>query len=133
MNRPDRKEDVLARLVASRDAIGENLAGLGAAVNLTRRLRHAVRRNPIPWLAGSVGAGVLLSSLLRVGGGRPSKSGGGALANPSRPVILGALAFLGNQMMAFSLPALKQFVEVELSRWLQSRAPKTPADEAHGG
>ena len=130
MSHRDEKGAVLARLDDSREALGEHLAQLGAAVNLTRRLRHAVRRNPVPWLAGSVGAGVLLSSLLRVGTGRPARRGGESVANPARPVILGALAFLGNQLMAFSLPALKQYVEVELTRWLGSRAPQPVAEEA---
>lgn len=120
------KQELLARLNDTREALSDHLGELGDRANLPRRFRHSFVAHPYTWLAGSLAAGVVVSSVFKVGDkrrtkgrkGRRRKSGEEEGIEPARPLMMGALAFAGNRLMAMSMPAIRQFVETELTRWL---------------
>jgi hypothetical protein len=106
----------IALLIAStRNALVEDLEGIGEALDVTSRLRSSFRLHPLAWVAGAVGVGVLAATLFRRGQG-------GGFAQ-WRPMLLGTLGFLGNRALTASLPAIGTVLETELNRWLARRRP----------
>lgn len=121
------KQEILARLTDTREALSGHLGELGDRANLPRRFRHSFVAHPYTWLAGSLAAGVVVSSVFKVGHKRKSKGRKGRRRareeddegiEPARPLMMGALAFAGNRLMAMSMPTIRHFLETELTRWL---------------
>ncbi len=124
------KQAIVARLASTRGQLSDHLAELGDKANLPRRFRHSFAEHPFTWLAGSLAAGVAVSSILKVGekrrGTRHRSKRRSAEEiddgiEPTRPLLMGALAFAGNRLMAMSMPAIRHFVETEMTRWLGDR------------
>lgn len=123
------KQELVARLAETRSALSENLSDLGDKANLSLRFRHSFKEHPYTWLAGSVAAGVVVASVFRVGEKRKNHSRKSKRRSehdddgiePSRPLLMGALAFAGNRLMAMSMPAIRDYLQGEISGWLGSR------------
>ncbi len=122
---PD-KTALLARIAGTRATLGEDLGSLGAALDVPGRLRSSIRLHPVVWIAGAVALGFAASALFR-------GEGKGNGITRWRPMILGALGFLGNRLVTVSLPALQTMLEGEVSRWIERRRAvptEKPASEA---
>ena len=63
-------EALIARLAASRRAVGQDLAVLRHRLDVPARVKESVMSKPLAWFGGSLGAGLLASFLLK---GRKSK------------------------------------------------------------
>jgi hypothetical protein len=116
MNLPSDKSELLARISSTRTALVGDLSGLGHALDVPSRLRSSFRLHPLAWVGGAVVVGVAVAALFRKGG-----KGGGL--SQWRPMVLGALGFLGNRALTLSMPALGEVMETELNRWLERRRP----------
>lgn len=118
MNPSSEKMALLARVSSTRAELSLDLEGLGHALDVPGRIRSSFRLHPVAWVAGAVGAGIAAAALFR-------KGGKGGLAS-WRPMVLGALGFVGNRAMALTLPGLVELFETELGRWLDRRRGGTP-------
>lgn len=116
MNPSPEKTALLARVSSTRAALSLDLEGIGHALDVPGRIRSSFRLHPVAWVAGAVGVGIAAAALFRKGGK------GGRLAS-WRPMLMGALGFVGNRAMALTLPGLVEILETELSRWLDRRRP----------
>lgn len=121
MSRSREKADLIARLEASRTALGQDLSQMGESLDLPRRLRLSVRRHPVGWIGGGVALGAIASMLLR-----PGRRGEG-----SRGSFLGGASDLAHQLLQFSLLPLSQFLAAELDRF--ARRPPRPTGPSPGG
>lgn len=128
MNAPD-KAALIARIAETRTFLGEDLAGLGRTFDVPDRLRRSFHSHPVAWVSSAIALGAVAGSFLRRGL-RPGKGGkeGDGIAG-LRPLILGALGYVGNQLMTLSLPAVKDLVEAELLRWTRHRSDPAPSSE----
>lgn len=125
MNDPD-KAALIARIAETRAFLGEDLAGLGRIFDVPDRLRRSFRSHPLVWVSSAVAIGAVAGSFLR----RGFRSGkGGEGLGGLRPLVLGALGYVGNQLMTLSLPAVKDLVEAELLRWTRHRSDPAPSRE----
>lgn len=61
---------LIERIERSRGHLGGHLLEVRRAVDVPGRIKHSIRSKPFAWFGGSMGAGVLLSRLLR----RPRKA-----------------------------------------------------------
>lgn len=122
MNPSPEKAALLARVSSTRAALSIDLEGIGHALDVPGRIRSSFRLHPVAWVAGAVGVGIAVAALFRKGGK------GGSLAS-WRPMLMGALGFVGNRALALTLPGLVEILETELSRWLDRRRP-APAPAA---
>jgi hypothetical protein len=120
MSSPNDKGALIARIASTRTALSRDLEGLGHALDVPGRLRSSFRLHPLAWVAGAVGAGILAAILFR----RNGKDGG---LSPWRPMLMGTLGFLGNRALTLSLPALREVLDTELTRWLDRRRPAATA------
>lgn len=65
---PERKtEELVARLAASRSALGQDLAVLRHRLDVPARVKESVMSKPLAWFGGSLGAGLVASFLLKKG------------------------------------------------------------------
>jgi hypothetical protein len=63
---PERQTDALiARLSASRTALGADLAGLRHRLDVPARVKDSILSKPLAWFGGSLGVGLVASLLLR--------------------------------------------------------------------
>ncbi|TAE74665.1 MAG: hypothetical protein EAZ65_00115 [Verrucomicrobia bacterium] len=58
-------EALIARIEASRHTLGEDITSLRHRFDLPARARASFRTKPLKWLAGSLGAGLFASQLLK--------------------------------------------------------------------
>ena len=123
MNPSTDKGALIARIASTRASLHRDLDELGHALDVPNRLRTSFRLHPLAWVAGAVGAGILAATLFS----RKGKSGG---ISQWRPMLLGTLGFLGNRALTLSLPALGDFLDTELTRWLDRR--RTPSKGSDG-
>lgn len=125
MNSPTDKGALLARIASTRASLHRDLDELGHALDVPNRLRSSFRLHPLAWVAGAVGAGILAAIFFR-------RNGKGGALSQWRPMLLGTLGFLGNRALTLSLPALRDVLDTELTRWLDRRrssATGTPTGE----
>lgn len=132
MDKPD-KAALIARIAETRTDLAADLAGLGQLFDVPDRFRRSFRLHPLAWLSAAVAVGAVAGSLLRRGGpsGKGGKGGDGLAG--LRPLILGALGYAGNQLMALSLPAVKDLIETELARWTRRRDEPARSEQAPQG
>lgn len=65
MARNAQKEALIARLEDSRRHLGSELGSLREKLDVPRRVRTHIAKNPLLWFGGSAGAGLVASRLLR--------------------------------------------------------------------
>ena len=71
---PERQaEALIARLAASRRAVGHDLAVLRHRLNVPARIKESVMSKPLAWFGGSLGAGLVASFLLKGRKSRPKR------------------------------------------------------------
>jgi alpha-beta hydrolase superfamily lysophospholipase len=69
---PERQaEALIARLAASRSAVGHDLAVLRHRLDVPARVKESVMAKPLAWFGGSLGAGLIASFLLKGRKSRP--------------------------------------------------------------
>ena len=72
---PERKaEELVARLSASRTALGQDLAVLRHRLDVPARVKESVMSKPLAWFGGSLGAGLVASFLLKGRKPKPPKT-----------------------------------------------------------
>ena len=71
---PERQaEALIARLAASRRAVGHDLAVLRHRLDVPARIKESVMSKPLAWFGGSLGAGLVASSMLKGRKSRPKR------------------------------------------------------------
>lgn len=71
---PERQaEALIARLAASRRAVGHDLAVLRHRLDVPARIKESVMSKPLAWFGGSLGAGLVASFLLKGRKSRPKR------------------------------------------------------------
>jgi hypothetical protein len=71
---PERQtEALIARLAASRTALGHDLAVLRHRLDVPARVKESVMSKPLAWFGGSLGAGLVASFLLKGRKSRPPR------------------------------------------------------------
>lgn len=102
--------ELIRRLESSRKRLGEHALDLRRKLDVPARLKGSISAQPLAWFGGSLGAGLLASTLFR----RPRKE-------KKRRGLIGMLFGL---LVTLLKPSLKGFLATELQRRFLNPAPR---------
>lgn len=123
-----RKDEILAEIARSREAIARDCAGVRAEVDLAAKVRRSVRTHPLAWLGGAGALGFLFAgprrrTIVKHVEARPKKRGGGTETRVSRgPAWWATLLALVKFLLPFVRPALSAYAARRLGEFAEKMA-----------
>lgn len=116
-----RKEEILAEIARSRDAIARDCTSVRAEVDVAARLRRSVRSHPLAWLGGAGALGYLIAGPKRRTVVQRVAAPAGKSGKPSRaprgPAWWATLLALVKFLLPFVRPALSAYAARRLGEF----------------